>query len=67
MKSTTAEQADNRKNGATLMQFAVGIKLQEMTEYEVQARATREKTARLKELRLDRDAQAVELRSIMAL
>ena len=39
------------------MQFAVGFKLQGMTEYEVQARATREKTARLKALRLDRDAQ----------
>jgi hypothetical protein len=29
-----------------------------MTEYEVQARATREKTERLKALRLARDAQA---------
>jgi hypothetical protein len=59
--------ADNRKKGAALMQLAVGFKLQGMTEYEVQARATREKTARLKALRLDRDAQAVELQSIIAL
>jgi len=29
-----------------------------MTEYEFQARATREKTARLKELRLAKEAQA---------
>jgi hypothetical protein len=38
-----------------------------MTEYEAGARATREKTARLKALRLDRDAQAVELQSIIVL
>jgi hypothetical protein len=38
-----------------------------MTEYEAGARATREKTARLKALRLDSDAQAVELQSIIAL
>ena len=30
-----------------------------MTEYEVQARATREKTARLKALRLAKEAQTV--------
>jgi hypothetical protein len=35
-----------------------------MTEYECQARATREKTARLKELRLVREA---ETRSVIAL
>ena len=38
-----------------------------MTEYEAGARATREKTARLKALRLDRDARAIELQSIIAL
>ena len=35
-----------------------------MTEYEAEARATREKTSHLKALRLDREAQA---RSIIAL
>jgi hypothetical protein len=38
-----------------------------MTEYEAGARATREKTARLKALRLDSDARATELQSIIAL
>jgi hypothetical protein len=38
-----------------------------MSEYEAGVRATREKTARLKALRLDREAQAVELQSIIAL
>jgi len=38
-----------------------------MTEYRAEARATREKTARLKALRLDREAQAVELQSIIAI
>ena len=38
-----------------------------MTEYEAEARATREKTARLKALRLDKEAQAIELQSIIAL
>jgi hypothetical protein len=31
MKSTTAEQVDNRNSGAALMQFAVGFKLQGTT------------------------------------
>jgi hypothetical protein len=31
MKSTTAGQADNRNNGAALMQFAVGYKGQPAT------------------------------------
>jgi hypothetical protein len=38
-----------------------------MTEYESEARATREKTAHLKGLRLDREAQAAKLKSIIAL
>jgi hypothetical protein len=38
-----------------------------MTEYVAGTRATREKTARLKALRLDREAQAVGLQSIIAL
>jgi hypothetical protein len=38
-----------------------------MTEYQAGVRATREKTARLKSLRLDRDARAKELQSIIAL
>jgi hypothetical protein len=38
-----------------------------MTQYEADARATREKTAHLKALRLDREAQAAELKSIIAL
>jgi hypothetical protein len=38
-----------------------------MTQYEAEARATREKTAHLKALRLDREAPAAELKSIIAL
>jgi hypothetical protein len=38
-----------------------------MTEYKAEARATREKTARLKALRLDSEAQAVELQSMIAI
>ena len=38
-----------------------------MTQYEAEARATREKTAHLKALRLDREAHAAELKSIIAL
>jgi hypothetical protein len=38
-----------------------------MTEYQAGARATREKTVRLKALRLDRNARAIELQSIIAL
>ena len=37
------------------------------TQYEAEAHATREKTAHLKALRLDREAQAAELKSIIAL
>ena len=37
-----------------------------MTEYEAGARATREKTAHLKELRLAKEAEAIELPSIRA-
>jgi hypothetical protein len=35
MKSTTAGQVDNRNNGLTLMQFAVGYKLQGTTGHVV--------------------------------
>jgi hypothetical protein len=35
-----------------------------MTEYEAEARATREKTAHLKALRLEREAQAAKDKSI---
>jgi hypothetical protein len=38
-----------------------------MIEYQAEAIAIREKTARLKALRLDREAQAAELKSIIAL
>jgi hypothetical protein len=38
-----------------------------MIEYQADAVATREKTARLKALRLDREAQAAELKSIIVL
>jgi hypothetical protein len=38
-----------------------------MTEYLAEARATRAKTERLKALRLDRNAHAIELQSITAL
>jgi hypothetical protein len=38
-----------------------------MTQYEAEARATREKTAHLKALRLNREAHAAELKSIIAL